>query len=296
MRSIKTLLLLLTLFVAAGATLTSELSAQGARVKHPQKTERATAPDENGLQQWVEWQGQKCKYCKGVGKSQCVTCKSFPADSKICPECERKDKDKQLVTCRVCIGEGTLPDPLKVVPCAGCVGAGMWLCTVCQGGGVLRLGTAKRWSACPACRGKGGFDCNGCKGKRVMAPVQTKPPLSEAPPDKIQKALKAIDATIVRFSDIQPVAGPKARKAVKSLTSAFDSFKKVNPTFKVLSKQTKVYMSKIFSGSNIKGHEENELNTLNMIKDNAEYYLKHQKRMLELALKRAELNAAKAGK
>ncbi|MGK0434590.1 MAG: hypothetical protein ACJA0V_003747, partial [Planctomycetota bacterium] len=31
-------------------------------------------------------------------------------------------------------------------------------------------------------------------------------------------------------------------------------------------------------------------------KENAEYYLMHQKRMLELALKRAELNAAQADK
>ena len=34
---------------------------------------------------------------------------------------------------------------------------------------------------------------------------------------------------------------------------------------------------------------------MNQLKSNAEYYLKHQKRMLELAVKRAELNA-NAGK
>jgi hypothetical protein len=32
---------------------------------------------------------------------------------------------------------------------------------------------------------------------------------------------------------------------------------------------------------------------MNLLKSNAEYYLKHQRRMLELALKRAEANAGK---
>lgn len=296
MRSIKTLLLLFSLLVAGSATLTAELSAQGPRLKHPQKTERVTAPDENGLHQWVEWKGQKCPLCKGVGKSKCVTCERFSKDAKDCPECQRKDKAKLLTTCRICIGEGALPDPLKVVPCAGCVGAGTWVCTVCSGSGKLKVGSAKRWSSCPACRGKGGFTCTGCKGKRAMGPLQTKPPLSEAPPEKILKTMQSIDKTIALFAAFQPVGGTKARKGVKSLTVAFDSFKKVNPAFKALGKQSKAYMGKIFAGANFQGHEENEANTMKMIKENAEYYLKHQKRMLELALKRAELNAAKTGK
>ena len=298
MRSIHTLLLLFTLLAAGVATSTSELSAQGPRLKNPQKTERATAPDENGLHQWVDWKGPKCPLCKGAGKSKCVTCERFETDAKDCPECHRKDKakDKFLTTCRICIGEGTIPDPLKVVPCAGCVGAGVWLCTVCGGGGKLKVGGAKRWSKCPSCRGKGGYPCTGCKGKRAMKPLQTKPPVAEAPPEKIQQTIKAIDATIAKFEAFQPIGGTKARKAVKSLTAAFDSFKKVNPAFKALGKQTKAYMGKIFAGANFQGHEENEANTMKMIKENAEYYLKHQKRMLELALKRAELNAEKAGK
>lgn len=296
MRSIKALLLLLSLLVASSATLTPELSAQGPRLKNPQKTERKTAPDENGLHQWTEWKGEKCPLCKGVGKSACTTCDRFGEDAKDCPECQRKDKVKHLTTCRICIGEGTIPDPLKVVPCAGCVGAGMWLCTVCSGSGKLKVGSAKRWSACPSCRGKGGFTCTGCDGKRAMGPLQTKPPLSEAPPEKIQKSIKSIDATIALFAAFKPIGGTKARKAVKSLAAAFNSFKKVNPAFKNLGKQSKAYMSKIFAGANFQGHEENEANTLKFIKENAEYYLMHQKRMLELALKRAELNAAQADK
>jgi hypothetical protein len=60
-----------------------------------------------------------------------------------------------------------------------------------------------------------------------------------------------------------------------------------------MAKATKNYMSKIFAGAQFQGHEENEANTMNLLKSNAEYYLKHQKRMLELAIKRAELNDGK---
>jgi len=52
-------------------------------------------------------------------------------------------------------------------------------------------------------------------------------------------------------------------------------------------------MSKIFTGAQFQGHAENEANTMNRLKANAEYYLKHQKRMLELAIARAEANAGK---
>ena len=42
------------------------------------------------------------------------------------------------------------------------------------------VGGAKRWSKCPACRGKGKFECGGCKGKRVMTSLVIKPSLKEA--------------------------------------------------------------------------------------------------------------------
>jgi len=66
--------------------------------------------------------------------------------------------------------------------------------------------------------------------------------------------------------------------------------------FKDLAKLSKTYMSKIFAGAQFQGHEENEANTIKMLKSNAQYYLNHQKRMMQLALKRAEANEAKAGK
>ena len=294
MRTTKYLLLQLCLLAVASATLTEEMAAQGHRYLIPEKIERATAPDEQGLEQWAEWKELQCPSCKGVGKTTCATCERFGPDAENCPECKRVEKF--LVACRVCAGKGNLADPLNSAPCAGCMGAGFWLCMTCAGGGRLKVGADKRWSACPSCRGTGGFPCTGCKGERIMTTLQLKPEMKEAPLDKLQKAQKDLDATMKLFERFTPEGGVKARKAVKDLTAAFDSAKKLHPAFKDLAKQSKDYMGKIFAGAQFQGHEETEANTMKMIKSNAEYYLKHQKRMMELAIKRAELNAAKAGK
>lgn len=290
MRTVKTCLLLLSLLFAA----TAVLPAQGARYLKPDRIERKTEADDEGLQKWAKWPDLKCPSCKGVGKTTCQTCARFSADAKNCPECKRVEK--LLAPCRVCAGEGKIPDPLKLAPCAGCMGASFLVCTVCGGGGQLRVGGAKRWSACPSCRGKGGFPCTGCKGKRVMTSLRLKPPMMDAPPDKLLKAMKDLDKMIALFDKITPVGGSKSRKTVKAMGKAFAAGKKIHPAFKDLAKLSKAYMSKIFAGSQFQGHEENEANTIKMLKSNAEYYLKHQKRMMQLALKRAEANAAKGGK
>ena len=50
-------------------------------------------------------------------------------------------------------------------------------------------------------------------------------------------------------------------------------------------------MNRVYAGSQYQGHEEKEVNALNRLKGGADYYLKHQRRMLDLAHKRAEANA-----
>ena len=52
-----------------------------------------------------------------------------------------------------------------------------------------------------------------------------------------------------------------------------------------------LFRSKIYAGKQFQGAAENEAQTMSLVKDAAEYYLKHQKRMIELAHKRAEANA-----
>ena len=271
MRFVKACLMLLSLLVATTAMLPAQ------RFLKPERIERETEVDINGMEQFVKWK-LKCPSCKGVGKTKCITCERFGDDAKTCPECNRKNK--MMAPCRVCAGKGEIPDPLVSAPCAGCMGASFLVCTVCGGGGRLKVGGAKRWSSCPSCRGKGGFKCTGCKGKRVMTNLVTKPPLLEAPPDKLKKAIKDLDKMIVLFDKIEPVGGNKARKVVKEFGKAYAAGKKIHPAFKDLAKLNKTYMSKIFAGAQFQGHVENEQNTLKMLKSNTQYYLKHQKRMM----------------
>ncbi|HEB51649.1 MAG TPA: hypothetical protein ENI87_00165 [bacterium] len=268
-------------------------SAQ-ARYLVPDRIERATVVDDDGLHQWAEWPEPKCASCKGTGKAPCQTCARFAKDAKVCPECKRAEK--LLAPCRACAGSGKIADPLQRVPCAGCMGAGFLLCTVCGGGARLRVGSAKRWSVCPACRGTGGFPCAGCNGERWMPALAIKPSLAEAPFDKLLKAEKDLDKAIQAFAAFTPAGGAKTRKSVKELGKAYGYLKKYSPGFKALPKCTKNYMSKILAGAQFQGHEENEANTLGRLKSNAEYYLRHQKRMLELAKKRADLNIRASGK
>lgn len=281
-------LLLLSVLFASDA----QGGARGARYLIPERIERATEAGTDGELQWAEWPAPACASCKGTGKMVCPTCARFAKDAKDCPECGRKDP-KNMTACRACAGTGKIADPLDEVPCAGCMGSGMFLCTVCGGGGQLRVGSAKRWSKCPACRGKGKFDCGACKGKRVMSSLVIKPSLREAELGNLKKAMKAVDASLALFAAFNPQGGTKARKEVKALGKAYDAMKKFHPSFKNMAKATKSYMSKIFAGAQFQGHAENEANTMNRLKANAEYYLKHQKRMLELATARAESNAGK---
>ena len=288
MSKIQLCLLLFTLLFAGSA----DVAAQGARYLIPERIERTTEQAEDGAQKWAAWPAPDCGSCKGTGKSVCATCARFPKEAKDCPECGCKDP-KHLAACRACAGKGKIADPLEEAPCAGCMGSAMFLCTVCGGGGQLKVGAAKRWSKCPACRGDGKFACGACDGARVMTSLALKPSLREAEPDALAKATKAVDKALELFGKFTPQGGTKARKSVKELGKAYDAMKKFHPAFKGMAKATKNYMGKIFAGAQFQGHAENEANTMNQLKANAEYYLKHQKRMLELATKRAELNAGK---
>lgn len=285
------LCLLAVLFCVASPT-----TAQGPRFPMPERLERATEADDQGLQQWAEWPAPDCQSCKGSGKTQCVTCARFSPDAEDCPECGRKEKNGEIYAapCRACAGEGKMPDPLERAPCVGCMGAGKLICTVCGGGGRLKVGAAKRWSDCPSCRGDGALECGGCEGKRLMTCLDLKDGLKAAPLDKLQKAKEDLDATLAAFEKFTPIGGVKARKAVKELGNSYSEGKKLHDAFKRMPKSSKDFMNKIFAGKQFVGAEEDELEAFKMLKENALYYLKHQKRMLELAIKRAELNEKNA--
>jgi hypothetical protein len=257
--------------------------------KNPERLERATRTDDKGMLQWEEWKGEKCPPCAGTGKHKCPLCERLKEELTFCIGCKR-DKERQ-VTCHFCAGSGTTPDPLEKVSCPGCRGASFLLCTVCAGSGKSKTKDDKKWGDCVACRGDGGWKCGVCDGARLVDPAALKPSFKDPSVKDAQKALATTEQGLKELVALSVAGGERTRKDVKAMVKAFEAAQSVHPAMRRLGKPLEDYMGKIAAGQVWQGWEENEKETLNAVKQGAEYYLKHQKRMLELVLKRAEANA-----
>ncbi len=257
---------------------------------NPDKIERATKADDKGMLQWDTYTPPKCASCAGTGKHKCQTCVRFPEDATFCVECKRT-KERE-VPCHTCAGTGTLPDPLEKALCPACQGAAFLPCFQCAGSGVLRIqGSGDKWLQCPPCGKTGGWKCVVCNGERVVSITGLKPSLKDANAAALAKAIAATDETLKALSEISPAGGDRARKEVKAIVKAFEGagahFAAVKRTIKAFED----YMNKVYGGSQFVGHEENEAQAMSLVKTNVEYHLKHMKRMMDLAHKRAEANA-----
>lgn len=286
MSILRVLSFLVALFLVAAPSLAQQ------KVLIPEKLERETATDDKGVAQWAEWKAPDCPACAGKGKVKCTTCERYQEDAKFCIDCERKPERE--APCRMCAGEGKLLDPLHKAPCPACGAASFLLCTVCAGRGAIGVAGAPKPTKCPACSGDGGWKCSTCDGKRFVDMAAFKPSFAEAKDKDLQKALAQVDELIKEFEAFTPVGGPKVRKEVKALTKLMETAQATYPALKKGVKATDDLMNKIYGGSNFQGHEETEANTMKQVAAHMAYYLKHQKRMMELVQKRNEANA-KAG-
>jgi hypothetical protein len=280
-------------FLVLFALLLGVAAAAPQKFLIPERTERATVADDKGVQQWAPWKGEKCTNCNGAGKHKCFQCEKLIEELKFCIDCKRTPE--RMVTCRVCNGTGTLLDPLEKAPCPGCRGASFLLCTVCVGSGQGKTKDDKNFFDCVGCRGTGGWKCGSCNGARFVEPAALKPSFKDANQKDLQKAVAATDAALKDLGGIALKGGDAARKEVKALVKIFDAAGAVHPSLKRLGKPFEDYMGKIYAGRVYQGFEEKEAETMGMVKEHAEYYLKHQKRMLELLQKRAEANAKVGG-
>lgn len=280
---LRSLVVLALAFAAGGGAIAQQ------KVLIPEKIERETVTDDQGLTQWAEWKEQKCPSCTGTGKHKCETCARFVEGIDSCIDCKRTPERE--VACRMCGGAGTLPDPLLKAPCPGCRGASFLLCTVCGGSGKSRVKGEKNFNDCVACRGDGGFKCGVCNGARFVDPPALKPSFQDANAKDLTKALAATEQSLKSLAAMTPGGGDKSRKEVKAIVKALEPAAAVHPAIKRLGKTFEDYMGRIYNGRTWQGWEENEAHTLAAVKQTAEYYLKYQKRMLELVQKRAEANA-----
>jgi hypothetical protein len=250
----------------------------------PDKIDRPTKEDAQGLQQWVEWKKEPCPSCKGAKTTPCVLCEQID-DNKHCAECG----GKRVATCRTCGGAGSIPDPLDKVLCPGCHGAGMFICMVCGGGGYLKIeGSGEHALACPACRGECGLKCTVCGGARLVETAALKPSLKEAPLLPLQKAKEQVDAVLKSVTAFTTSKDP--RKDSKTFGKLLAPAGSVLPPLQKSPKFCEDIMGKTLAGAHFVGHEEHEAMALKLMQDNHVYYLKWVKRMLDFAIARAEKN------
>ncbi|MCB9876091.1 MAG: hypothetical protein H6835_00685 [Planctomycetes bacterium] len=283
---------IVTLFLLAAAALflSTAASAQH-KVFIPDKFERATKKDENGKLQWDEHKEVQCSSCKGTGKVKCTTCESYPDEATKCPDCGRKEPHEAV--CHTCAGLGKFPDPLEQAMCPACLGAGYTVCGFCPGSGILKYPGNPKWANCVSCRGDGFKECAVCKGKRLVDSVKLKPSLAEADGPALKKALTATADLLEKVQAFKTTE--KYRDDVKVLEKFFKAGEKLWPCFKQLSSVLDWRMKGVYASSQYQGMGERIGEVLQSTHGNLEYFLKHQKHVLELAVKRVEENEKAAG-
>jgi hypothetical protein len=250
----------------------------------PDKIERPTKEDAQGVLQWVEWKKDPCPSCKGQKTTPCLLCERID-DNKHCTECG----GKRVATCRTCGGAGSIPDPLDKASCPGCHGAGFFICMICGGGGYLKVeGSGDHPLACPGCRGECGYKCTVCGGARLVETAALKPSLKEAPLAALQKAKEQVDGVLKAVTAFAPTKDP--RKDSKTFGKLLTPAGSVLPTLQKSGKLCEDVMGKTLAGVQFVGHVDHETNALKLMQDNHTYYLKCVMRMLDLAIARAEKN------
>lgn len=274
-------------------TLTSALAAQKDKseflVPIPEKIERPTKTDADGRLQFEAHKADRCVNCKGRQVMTCLHCERFDkGDTESCPEC----KNTTEATCRICAGTGQMPDVLQRAPCPTCFGAALTRCFVCNGRGRFPVaGGGGRLQKCDCCDGVGAFKCTTCDGKRYVELPSLKPNAADAKAADLKKAIanaEELAAALDKWTTTQD--GRKDAKAfdkIVGLAKFFPALKKTGKHFDdAAKKQSK--------GAVWKHYGETVGAQLETTKQALDYYLKHQKRILELCLARAEHNEAKA--
>ncbi len=256
----------------------------------PDRIERPVKEDDSGLQQWAEWKPEDCPNCKGAKLVDCPHCARFEGNEK-CIECQMKKK----ATCRPCAGLGTIQDPLEKALCPGCLGASFVPCLTCGGRGGQKVeGSGKKVLDCVSCKGEGGFKCTICNGTRLVEVATFKPPLKEQKAaEPMMKACEQIDLTVRALEGIQPT-GKNSRKEVKELNKILAMAPAQLTPLKRSPKALEDLMSKLYAGSVFMGHEDHEAEAMKLWVSNSIYYLKTQKRVLEICIARVKFNE-KAG-
>ncbi len=279
------LLTILGLVITLATATTGSTRAQGRDEILPPRVDRITAPDENGLQQWVKFEARDCPVCKGTGKTECQRCKDLK-DVHACLECNLTHE----CPCHTCGGTGKLPDPFEKALCPGCNGAGSFPCVTCGCKGTYVLvGSGGRPQKCVACRGDGGFPCEVCGGKRLVDIVRVRGGVEDAKLEDLQAVREKIEETIVAVKDFTGLG--TTRKDTKDYGKALAPAARFCPPLKKAAEMIDdLMMKQLARGDRIDGNDELKQAAFQRFRACNLSYLEHQIKVLDLCIARQEAN------
>jgi hypothetical protein len=163
------------------------------------------------------------------------------------------------------------------------------MCFVCNGRGKFPVqGDGKKPAKCISCATVGAFPCETCGGKRFVELPALKPSAPDASAADLKKAIEALDAVQSEMRKFASVGdGRKDPKAFESVTAAGGKFL---PVLKRVQKHFDSVSKKQTKGEGWVQYKDMVRNQAEWQKYALEYYLQHQKRVLQLCLARAEHN------
>ncbi|MCA8969875.1 MAG: hypothetical protein KDC95_08835 [Planctomycetes bacterium] len=252
--------------------------------------ERKVVTDEAGLQQWAPHEGAPCPMCRTNKVIDCPTCKDAE-HAETCLECgTKKEPRTKKAPCRLCAGEGKLPDMLVEGPCIGCTGAGVFPCVGCRGETSYPVeGGGKKRQKCAVCRGEGSIRCSVCKGKRRCDPISPKKGIADASLKDLEAAAKSIEAVLVELRACE-FAGIKERDELKKYQAILKDLAKISKPSKAASSMIKDLIGLASRMDQYTGKEGRKSETFDMFRRYNVYWLEGQAELLKLAIERAKHN------
>lgn len=279
----KTLTLaVVTLFVLLGFAVSQQTLEKIPTVDFTRETEL----DDKGLKQFKAYD-VACEACRKEGTTVCEGCKDRELPN--CTECT----GKKVAKCRTCAGKKVLHDPLLHLTCTYCKGSGWYDCALCGGRGIISEKGTDGSSAekpCGSCKKVGRFVCTPCDGKRVLDTIRfRKKPAMEASLTELREARAELEATMKELEPFEPLE--RASKTLKALEALLAKPSKTVPALKdmqVLLEEVQDGLSR--AGANYTNFVENQRFEFLKFRNRSIHLLRHDVRVLELCIERAEFN------
>ena len=247
---------------------------------------RETEVDAAGLKQFKAFEA-KCPNCEGQKEATCLGCEGRELPN--CSEC----KGTKRAPCRMCAGKGALPDPLLQVVCMYCRGSSWYDCALCAGQGFFTETSAEGGSVdkpCGGCKKVGRYVCTVCEGGRLLDTQRIrKKPLMEATAAELREAREKLTAFEKELAVFEPLE--RAAKTSKALEALVAKPSKLVPQLAdmlLLLEEVQKGLSR--AGANYTNFGERQNFQFLTFRDRSVHLVRHDLRVIELCLERAEFN------